>query len=120
MQDRRRAARGRSYLGARIAFNGRASVADCLVRDFGPRGAGVAMSETVMLPDLVDFEIACRGLSTRARVVWRTQDRLGLAFVASAGADAGVVSIATARRIRDLEAENAVLRRRVADLAGEV
>lgn len=122
MQDRRRVARGRSYLGARIAFNGRASVADCLVRDFGPRGAGVAMSNTVMLPDIVDFEIACRGLSTRARVVWRTQDRLGLAFVEPGGAGTGsaaVVSIATARRLRDLEAENAALRRRVADLAGE-
>lgn len=115
-------ARGRSYLGARIAFNGRASVADCLVRDFGPRGAGVAMSNTVMLPDIVDFEIGCRGLSTRARVVWRTQDRLGLAFVEPVGAGTGsaaVVSIATARRLRDLEAENAALRRRVADLAGE-
>ena len=118
MQDRRREARRRSYLGARIAFNGRASVADCLVRNLGPRGAGVAMSETVMLPEIVEFEIDCRGFATRARVAWRAPERLGLVFL-DAGAEAGVVSLANARRLKALEAENAALRRRVADLAGE-
>jgi hypothetical protein len=139
MQDRRHAGgRRRSYLGGRIAFNGRRSVADCLVRDIGPGGAGIAMSATVMLPDVVEFEIGCRGLSTRARVAWRAADRLGLTFLdadlagvgpLSSGRAVGgppgsgqvgeVVSIAAARRLRELEAENASLRRRLADLAGE-
>lgn len=116
MQDRRRAPRRRSYLGARIAFNGRACVADCLVRDLGREGAGVAMSETVMLPDVVEIEIPARGLVARARVAWRRPDRLGLTFLDAAPA---VASLAGARRLRQLEAENAALRRRIADLAGE-
>lgn len=123
MQDRRRVVRQRSYLGGHISFNGRACSMDCIVRSIGPSGAGVAISDSVLLPAIVDFEVPHRGLATRARVAWRTPNALGLEFAPSVDRNgagpAEIVPIAIARRVRTLEAENIALRERVARLAGE-
>ena len=114
MTERRTAQRNRSYLGGRIAFNGRTSSMDCLVRNVSPTGAKLAFSAAVSLPDAFDLAIDCKGLTTRARVVWRLGEEMGVAFAEETGTGATeVVSLDHARRLRACERERNALRARL-------
>lgn len=115
MTERRTSPRQRSYLGGRIAFNTRASTMDCLVRNFTATGAKLEMSSAVMLPDAFDLAIPCKGIETRARVIWRREEAIGVAF-AQPEATADIVSLDVVRRLRACERERDALRARVAEL----
>src|SRR4051812_49765467 len=75
--ERRQHPRNRVYYGGMVAFNARNSTLDCLVRNFSPRGAKIEFENSAILPDRVDFEVARRGLSCLARLVWRDQNTAG-------------------------------------------
>ncbi|HEV7874102.1 MAG TPA: PilZ domain-containing protein [Enterovirga sp.] len=118
MEERRKTVRQRSYLGGRIAFNNRSSTMDCTVRNMSAGGARVAFSDTVVLPQDVDLAIRQKGLNARARVVWRSATEMGVSFLAVSREAAGeVIPLDLARRMRDLEAEKAALKQRVAALS---
>lgn len=117
MTDRRRSPRQRTFLGAQIAFNKRASSFDCIARNLTPEGARLAFSDTVLLPELFDLTIEQKGLSIQARIVWRSETELGVAFV-GAPITAEVVPIGIARRLNDCEREKQTLQRRLADAMG--
>jgi hypothetical protein len=118
MEERRKTVRQRSYLGGRIAFNNRYSTMDCTVRNMSAGGARVAFSDAVVLPQDVDLAINQRGLNARARVVWRSATEMGVSFLAvSREATGEVIPLDLARRMRDLEAEKAALKQRVAALS---
>ena len=80
MLDRRQHSRNRVYYGGMVAFNARNSTLACVVRNFSPRGAKIEFENSATMPDRVDFEIARRGLSCLARLVWRDRNAAGLAF----------------------------------------
>jgi hypothetical protein len=75
------------------------------------------------MPEQVDFEIARRGLSCPARLVWCDRNAAGLAFsevresnVQQSGA---IIPLDWARKLRTTERENAKLRSRIDQILSE-
>lgn len=130
MSEHRREARQRVFLKGRIMYNNGASSLDCLVRDLSATGARLAMSETTTLPEAFDLYIAQKDKTYRATLRWRREDGVGVTFPAEVGRAAPVAVAAPAdaagidasvtmllRRVSELEAENAALRRLLASMA---
>jgi hypothetical protein len=116
--ERRQHPRNRVYYGGMVAFNARNSTLDCLVRNFSPRGAKIEFENSAIFPDRVDFEVARRGLSCLARLVWRDQNTAGLAF--SEEREMGdVVSLDWARKLRASERTNRRLKSRLDQILSE-
>jgi len=114
MKEQRRSDRRRTYLAGRIAFNGRSSTMDCLVRNLSRNGAMLEFSEPVIPRHEVDLCILSRAESLRARLVWCTGARVGVSIERP---DTGaVITIETARLIRKLKADREALAKRVAEL----
>lgn len=116
MVEKRKVARSRTLLGGVIAFNNRASTMDCQVRNLSAGGAKVTFSNTAVVPDRFDLKIARKERSFRARMIWRAPDEAGVAFLGEYNQDVPV-PLEWAKRLRDCEAEKAVLRRRIAQLS---
>lgn len=114
MRERREFQRGRTYLGARLAFNNQYCAVDCLVRNMSQNGAKLVFEGTVLLPGEFEITLPQKGESRRARIVWRAQDQVGINFLHSGGE--AVVPIAMARRMKRLERDRAALQARVAEL----
>src|SRR5258708_7346856 len=116
MQEKRELARNRTFLGGVIAFNHRKSTMDCLVRNLSAAGARISITNTATVPDEFDLTIKQKDGTLRARIVWRHADEAGVIFL-----NEYVTGTPTppdwARRLRDCEADNAALRRRVAQLS---
>jgi hypothetical protein len=116
--ERRQYPRNRVYYGGMVAFNARNSTLDCLVRNFSQRGAKIEFENSAILPDRVDFEVARRGLSCVARLVWRDQNAAGLMF--SEERETGdVVSLDWARKLRASERTNRRLKSRLDQILSE-
>ena len=116
MRERRESQRGRTYLGARLAFNNQYCAVDCLVRNMSRNGAKLIFEGSVLLPGEFELTLPQKGETRRARIVWRQQDEAGIVFFQPEAQ--GVVSIEMARRIKRLETDRAALRARVAELTG--
>jgi hypothetical protein len=116
MQERRKLARNRTFLGGVIAFNRRSSTMNCLVRNLSVGGAKISFTNTATVPDKFDLTIKQKGRALLARIVWRKADEAGIVFLNENVAGAPI-PLDWARRLRDCEADNAALRRRVADLS---
>jgi hypothetical protein len=115
MAEKRKAARSRTLLGGVIAFNNRASTMDCQVRNLSTGGAKVTFSNTATVPDQFDLQIARKERSFRARMIWRSPNEAGVAFLNEYNHDVPV-PLEWAKRLRDCEAEKAALRKRIAQL----
>ena len=112
MTDSRRANRIRTLLGARVVKAGLLMV-DVHVKDITERGARLIVEPGDMVPDEFDLDIPRKGRSHKASVRWREAGSIGVEFVDEiAPAENELDS-----RIKQLEAENQMLRRRIADLA---
>lgn len=131
MSEHRRESRLRTFLKGRIIFNKGASTMDCLVRDLSASGARLALTETSTLPESFDLYIPQKDRTYRATLCWRRADGIGITFVDEAApapvpvpvpaaaapppADEAAAMLALVRRISELEAENAALRRLLAN-----
>jgi hypothetical protein len=122
MLERRKSDRARTFLGGMIAFNKCNSTMDCRVRDISSTGArdhltntAVILTNTAVIPDQFDLTIARKERSFRARMVWRSVDEAGVAFLGEYNNEMPV-SLDLARRLRQSEAEKTVLRKRIAQL----
>ena len=128
--EHRNEVRQRVFLKGRILFNNGASSFDCLVRDFSSTGARLAFSETTTLPDVFDLYIPQKERTYRSTLRWRRADGVGVTFADemakpvppaatpaddSAAADASLSLLL--RRVSELEAENAALRRLLTGMA---
>jgi hypothetical protein len=113
--ERRRFPRGKSFHGGVIAFNGRRSTIDCVVRNYGCAGAKIAMSGTALLPDSFDLNIARKESSFRAHLVWRNDCEAGVEFATDGRPD--VISLDVARKLQKRQAEIRRLRERLLELA---
>lgn len=128
MTENRKQIRQKTFLKGRILFNKGASSMDCLVRDMSISGARLALTETSTLPESFELFIPQKGRTYRAQLCWRRSDGIGITFLDEAapaspvapppGAPTGpapdAAMLALVRRISELEAENAALRRMLA------
>jgi hypothetical protein len=127
MSEHRRETRQRVFLKGRIVFNNGSSSFDCLVRDLSSSGARLVMSDATTLPDAFDLYIPQKDRTYRATLRWRREDGIGVTFEEPARAaptpapapdlpasEASVTLLL--RRVSELEAENAALRRLLAGM----
>jgi hypothetical protein len=115
MPERRKQARSRVYLGCRITTDRRLTGLDCVVRNTSDTGARLAVPATAALPDRFELYIPRRQTACVVRARWRRRDEVGVEIEA-AQPGAEPVSLALARRVRLAEAENARLKRLLAEL----
>jgi hypothetical protein len=54
---------------------------DCQVRNFSPNGARVAFTNAATVPDQFDLTIGRKERSFKARMVWRSVNEAGVAFL---------------------------------------
>ena len=80
MTERRKTIRNRTFLGGVVAFNKGRSAIDCLVRNFSADGAKVVFADAALLPDAFDLEVPRKERTFRARMVWRRENEIGVAF----------------------------------------
>lgn len=126
MSEHRREIRQRTFLKGRILFNKGASSMDCLVRDMSSSGARLSLTETTVLPETFDLYIPQKEKTYRSTLAWRRADGVGITFVdeaapapvpapapapAAAQPDDSASLLTLVRRVTELEAENAALRR---------
>jgi hypothetical protein len=121
--EQRKQPRLRVLLKGRIHFNNSSSSIDCLVRDMSSTGARLVLSETATLPAKFDLYIPQKEKTYRATLRWRREDGIGVTFDGAnddaretPAAVADATTSALLRRIGELEAENAVLRRHLAQM----
>ncbi len=111
MGERRGSRRSKSFLRGFVYVSRKRGALACLIRDLFEKGARIIFSDTVTLPEVVELYIPQREQTLRARVQWRRNDEIGLAFTeAERAADASPSAAEVAQRLAMLEAEIVSLR----------
>lgn len=111
MGERRGSRRSKSFLRGFVYVSRKRGALACLIRDLSEKGARIVFSDTVTLPDVVELYIPQREQTLRARVQWRRNDEIGLAFTeAERAADTSPTAAEVVQRVAMLEAEIASLR----------
>jgi hypothetical protein len=120
MGERRTSRRSKSFLQGFVYVSRKRGALACLVRDLSDKGARIIFSDTVTLPDTLEIYIPQREQTRRARVTWRKNDEIGLAFIAAERvAEAQPTQGEVVQRVAMLEAEIASLRALLKRLKGE-
>jgi hypothetical protein len=114
MGERRQSERRRSFLKGRISFNGGRATLDCLVRDISEYGARLKVSETFVLPRLVELYMPSKNATLKGKIAWRTSDEIGLEFVDVHAQNDTPDDLAG--RVHCMEGQLAILERKVAEL----
>jgi PilZ domain len=117
MIERRRSARARVIYGGVIAYNGRQSTIECVVRNFSENGAKVEFDSPAVLPDVIDLLIARKNRAFTAKIAWRQVNEAGLSF--DAVEHDAPIPLDWARRLRACESERRELQGRIARLLSE-
>ena len=111
MGERRGSRRSKSFLRGFVYVSRKRGALACLVRDLSEKGARIIFPDTVTLPDVVELYIPQRDQTLRARVHWRRNDEIGLAFAeAERAAEASPSTAEIVQRVAMLEAEIVSLR----------
>jgi hypothetical protein len=106
--------RVRTFLKAKLVFNDGNSSFDAVIRDLSDTGARLQIGNSVALPDRFDLYIAKKDETRRARIRWRTDEEMGVAFEENAAATPASPEVM--RRISELEAEIEGLRHQMEEL----
>ncbi len=80
VEDRRVLQRTRVLRNAKIIVPRRSSVISCTVQNINSGGACLKMANTGGLPDTFDLTFEHGRTRRSCRVVWRTNDKLGVKF----------------------------------------
>ena len=112
MSENRSVNRARTLLSAKAVFKGGLSSLDCFVKDLSPGGARLMFEGREYVPNTFQLNIHRNGQSFKSHVRWREHNFVGVSFDEHSPAEKGPTE-----RVKELEAENAVLRRRIADMA---
>ena len=78
MSERRGYARKRCLLSAKIEFNERQSIMDCVVRDRSDKGMRIKLPPPAPVPEEFDLHVVDSGQKYRMRAMWRVGDDIGL------------------------------------------
>ena len=116
MQERRKEGRWRTYLGGRATFMRGQSTADVLVRNMSTSGARLVIHNGRFVPDRFNLTVPQWHREVRATTRWRHEDQMGIEFEQLRPAEAPT-PISFVRRIKQLEAKNAELKRRISELS---
>jgi len=114
MHERRREQRWPAYLGGRIVFGSRRVTADCLVRNTSAGGARLVLDRAALLPDEFSLQIPKHQTEYKVRTCWRRFHDVGVELTPVQTVEP--VDLELTRRMRELEASNATLKRRLADM----
>ena len=79
VQDKRSLHRKRVLKTAQIVLSDKAPKLDCSVRNISTAGACLQVSTTYGIP--ASFDVVIEGASRPCRSIWRTDTKLGVAFV---------------------------------------
>lgn len=114
MTDHRQSTRQKSFLRGIVYFDNNPCAIECVLRDISDKGS---RAKFVDLPptaaDWLDLQIPIKGQQHRCRIVWRSENELGLAFTDAAAPESPE---AIAERMARLEAEIDALKRVVRSL----
>jgi len=80
MEERRAERRQRCLKKGKIVFNDRNSLIDCRIRDMTPGGARLLVENTLFIPTHFTFIDTLSRIERVARLVWRTDREIGVAF----------------------------------------
>jgi hypothetical protein len=80
MEERRRVSRCRTLKSGKIVVRAHRSVIDCMVRNLSAKGALLVVAGLAGIPENFDLLLEATGEQHPCRVVWRGEDRLGVAF----------------------------------------
>ena len=111
MSEARRSERLKSLLRARIIFNGGNSTIECLIRNVSAHGMRLELAESLSVPGEFGLDVPHKGRTYRARLVWRGDGMIGVAFV-----PANAESVPGDLEMQRLERENAELRAQLRQL----
>ena len=78
--ERRTSSRARCLFGGFVAFNQGKATVDCQIRNLSTDGALLSFATGALVPDRFDLQVAQLGAPVRAKVLWRTDNRCGVAF----------------------------------------
>jgi hypothetical protein len=109
--EARRSERLKSLLRAKIVFSGGSSTIDCLIRNVSAHGMRLEIAESLSVPGEFDLEVPHKGRTYRARLIWRGEGMIGVAFV-----PANAEPIRPDGDLQRLERENADLRAQLRQL----
>ena len=112
MQERRKDQRSPSYVGGHITTDRKLISIDCVVRNTSGAGAKLVVPNATLLPEVFELHVPYRNSAYRVRACWRRLQDVGVEILPLEAAEAPV-PFAMARRLKQLEAENAGLRRRL-------
>jgi hypothetical protein len=111
MAERRNSRRSKSFLQGFVYVSRKRGALACLIRDLTDKGARIVFSDTITLPDMLELYIPHHEQTLHARVTWRKNDEIGLAFIAEERpADTGPSATEVIHRVAMLEAEITSLR----------
>ena len=78
--DKRRAPRQRTLKGAKIVFKDGVFTYDCIVKNLSATGAQLQVPATDGIPNRFQLVFDDRSQARTCNVVWRSANRLGVAF----------------------------------------
>lgn len=77
--ERRKHIRRKVLLAGRVAIHGD-QMLPCVIKDLTHDGARLLINSSTLLPDRFRFEIPSKHCALRARVIWQTEDMVGVFF----------------------------------------
>jgi len=87
MEERRRSPRTRTLRGAKILFNDKRCVIDCIVRNISPEGACLQVESQAGIPKLFDLMIEGETVARACELRWQSTQRMGVSCTAALRAD---------------------------------
>ena len=79
--ERRKEGRSKTLRNAKIIFNNKMSVVNCIVRDITSNGCQIRVESTTTLPKFFTLHIMNGDIKRECEVAWRNQTTMGLKFI---------------------------------------
>ena len=80
MPEARRSKRVRTLWGAKIIFNNRMSILDCVIKNISSSGAKLILGDPLRAPNEFELYIPRKKCSYRARLIRRDSEGIGVEF----------------------------------------
>ncbi|MGO8800552.1 MAG: PilZ domain-containing protein [Roseiarcus sp.] len=119
-KEARRSKRARTFLHARLSYGDGAISTECTVNQLSDVGARINVAGSVALPDMFEIAIPQKGISARAKLIWRKDDQVGVDFFDDHEAPAAPAADDPLARIKALETENSKLKAQISALLQQV
>jgi hypothetical protein len=116
--ERRNAVRRRALMSGSLRIKTGNSVHSCVVRNLSVTGARLSIQGGHWLPDRFVLDIPHQDIRVGARIMWRAEGAIGVAFQCEDGEE--FRSIRQEEKVRHLEQERAALSQRVRQLSEEM